>query len=70
MKVNLLVRYKWFEIRDNQVLDPERGVQDHTMLMLFTYPNREEAHAAMSQYVDSGRWHGRTFVLLEVFGLE
>lgn len=70
MKVDLLTRYKWYEVKDNQVLDPERGLQDPGMRMLFTYSDREEAYAAMSQYVDSGRWHGRTFALLEVFGLE
>ena len=70
MKVDLLTRYKWYEVKDNQVLDPERGLQDPSMRMLFTYPTQEEAYAAMAQYVDSGRWHGRTFTLLEVFGLE
>lgn len=70
MKISPVIRFKWYEVKDNQVLEPERGLQDQSMRMLFTYPNKEEAYAAMSQYVDAGRWHGRTFTLLEVFGLE
>lgn len=70
MKVNLLNRYKWYEICNDQLMDPERNLKDPSMRMLFTYPTEEEAYAAMSQYVDAGRWHGRTFTLMEVFGLE
>lgn len=70
MRVDLVTRYKWFEVRDDLMLDPERGLKDPTMRMLFTYPDKEEAYAAMSQYVAAGRWHGRTFALIEVFGLE
>ena len=70
MKISPVIRFKWYEIKDDQVLDPERGLQDPNLRMLFTYPTKNDAYAAMSQYVDSGRWHGRTFTLLEVFGLE
>ena len=70
MKVNLLNRFKWYEIRNDLLLDPERNLQDPSLRMLYTYATREEAYAAMSQYVDSGRWHGRTFTLLEISGLE
>ena len=70
MRVDLAIRFKWYEIREGQLLDPERGLTDPALRMLFTYPARDDAYAAMSQYVDAGRWHGRTFALVEVFGLE
>lgn len=69
MRVDLLIRYKWFEIVEGQLLDPERDLALPNLRLLFTYPTREDALAALSQYLD-GQIGDREFTLLEVFGLE
>lgn len=70
MRVDLMMRFKWFEIANAQLLDPERSLSSLDNKMLFTYPNREEALAAMSQYIDKHGLENRQFILTELLSLE
>lgn len=66
--MKLSTRYIWKELVDGSLLDPERHVTD--FYKLYTYPTKQEALAALSQFLHLEEWNGREFILLEVVGLD
>lgn len=70
MRVDLLIRYRWYiRTPDGRLEDPE-GYIDSDKRMLYTYPTRKEALAGLSQYIDIWGMPSSEFVLTETFGLE
>lgn len=68
--MKIKIRFQWKELSNGLLLDPERDNKDYENKILFSYVSREEAIAALMQYLHLDEWNGREFVLLEVVGLE